>query len=346
MLSDEHLFDAASVPFPETPKTINSVNSSVVLPVPQGEMRDQSVVSASHIQRERTTSAPAASPPCTNDDPNTLRRLSQGANIGLPATLPRDDGRLHQKNCQLDYADMLHKLHEEYEAREMAREQQVKEMLHDAEARHKREIEETKKEFEQLLSRQTQKLQEQKIKYQKEANEATAEREELQYMLEEYIATSGKLIQQKEIEVDGFTRELRKVTLERQKLQQSVSECEAHANVLTGERNEAQERAKLLMTENARLEELNKNLHNDILVAEERSKLIKSHAQETLSKANTEISRLQKFLTQAKQDIAALRSQTAKVDARAKSLQIQLNSTKQQNKDLLVLCERFDGSLV
>ncbi|KAJ2214029.1 hypothetical protein EV179_003385 [Coemansia sp. RSA 487] len=222
----------------------------------------------------------------------------------------------------------------------------VKDLLREAEAKHQREIETLKQELHSQLSKQSQEAQTQIDRHKTEVNELTAERDEMQFMLEEYIATSGRLIEQKESETDVLTRELGKTTLERQRLQKSLEESESRADALSSERKEAQERIESLVAENVRLEALSNDLRNDVLVAEERNELIKKHAQVTLDKANAEITKMHDLLAQTKHDVTSLQTQTSKVDARAKSLQIQLNSTRQQNKDLLDLCERLESSLV
>ncbi|KAJ2777823.1 hypothetical protein H4R18_004948 [Coemansia javaensis] len=168
---------------------------------------------------------------------------------------------------------------------------------------------------------------------------AVAERDELSAMLDDYVATSAKLLEEREAEGAGLTRELGKLTLERQRLQEQLDEATAQIGALGTERVEALARAEAAASEAARLEQLAAALRNDVLVAEERSTKIKSHAEATLARANDEIASVHQQLAASRDETAALKSQSVKADAKARSLQIQLDSMKRQNEELLALCE-------
>ncbi|KAJ2398354.1 hypothetical protein GGI23_003236, partial [Coemansia sp. RSA 2559] len=328
-LSDKHLFDAASVPLPETPTTMNCARATE--PTSQQRSTRKAIDSALSIgQRERTNLDPS-----TSTTPNLY-------NLDGMCRLPHSLGT----ESDLKSANRNEGNRQQDPDKDTAHDRVVKDLLREAEAKHQQEIETLKQEFQRQLSKQSRESQAQIEKYKDEVNELTTERDEMQFMLEEYIATSGRLIEQKESETDVLTHELGKAALERQRLQKSLEECESRADALSSERKEAQERIESLVAENIRLEGLSNDLRNDVLVAEERNELIKKHAQETLDKANAEVSKVHGLLTQAKNDVTSLQTQTSKVNARAKSLQIQLNSTRQQNKDLLDLCERLENSLV
>ncbi|KAJ1838576.1 hypothetical protein LPJ73_007040, partial [Coemansia sp. RSA 2703] len=223
-------------------------------------------------------------------------------------------------------------------------------MLHESEERFKAQMEELKRETEQRLAdqelkhkqeieRQAQEFREQIEKLSTETAELKTERDELHAMLEDHIVTSSKLIEQKDAECSGLGREIGQLTLERQRLQNDLEKSRADLQAMVTERSEIQERADLLAAENMRLDSANSNLGSDVLVAEERNAKIREHAEETLQKANNEIQRLQRDVALVQQETEILRTRTTKAETRAKSLQIQLESTKRQNADLLALCE-------
>lgn len=166
-----------------------------------------------------------------------------------------------------------------------------------------------------------------------------AERDELRSMLDEYLTTSTKLLEEKEGESLGLSKELTKLTLERQKLQEQVEGLQQTAETLGAQVTASQKLTEELTGEKGRLEGLVENLRNDVVVAEERTQKIKQYAEETLAKANEEISGTHEQLSRAQQELVGLRTQAAKADAKARSLQIQLDSTKRQNQELLELCE-------
>ncbi|KAJ2771739.1 hypothetical protein IWQ57_002074 [Coemansia nantahalensis] len=163
--------------------------------------------------------------------------------------------------------------------------------------------------------------------------------DQLRALLEDCIATSEELVRQSESERDGLARELGSSTLERRRLEEQLGASHSRAAALESEQRAAQTQARAQTAENARLQELCATLLGDVATAEERNTRIKEHAQDTLSKANAEISRLQSQADQTQKAAAELEARVAKAEARARSLHIQLTSTKQQNADLLALCE-------
>ncbi|KAJ2156275.1 hypothetical protein GGF46_005297 [Coemansia sp. RSA 552] len=164
-----------------------------------------------------------------------------------------------------------------------------------------------------------------------------AARDEASALLDDYVATSSKMIEEKEAENMGLTRELGKLTLDRQRLQEELEEALTQAEALGSERDEAQTRAEALSAESTRLEQTASALRNDVLIAEERSAKIKEHAEGTLGRANAEIGSLHDQLVASRQETADLKAQATKADARARSLQIQLDTMKRQNQELLAL---------
>ncbi|KAJ2770470.1 hypothetical protein IWQ57_002650 [Coemansia nantahalensis] len=238
---------------------------------------------------------------------------------------------------------LLQTLKDEYAENMRKQEERAEQVLKEAEDLFQAHIEQREREF-------AVRLEEEQLQHQQElarelgsaANERAgiiAERDELRTMLDDYVATSTKLLDERESEGAGLTRELGKLTLERQRLQEQLDETHAQATALAAERSEAQARADALSAEATRLEQLAAALRNDVLVAEERSTKIKSYAESTLTKANDEITSTHQQLAASREETATLKSQAVKADARARSLQIQLDSMKRQNEELLKLCE-------
>ncbi|KAJ2776174.1 hypothetical protein GGI15_004924 [Coemansia interrupta] len=235
-------------------------------------------------------------------------------------------------NCiqsqQLKATSMLHEAEERFRIQMEELKRETEQRLADQELKHKQDIESQAQEFQQHIK-----------KLSTDVSELTAERDELHAMLEDHILTSSKFIEQKDAECSGLSREIGQLTLERQRLQSDLEEIRSDLQAMVAERGEIQERADLLAAENMRLDSANSNLGSDILVAEERNTKIREHAEETLLKANNEIQRLQQDIALVQQEMDILRTRTSKAETRARSLQIQLESTKQQNADLLALCE-------
>ncbi|KAJ2141853.1 hypothetical protein IW143_005567 [Coemansia sp. RSA 520] len=153
------------------------------------------------------------------------------------------------------------------------------------------------------------------------------------------MARTSKVYEEKDAECTNLTHELGKMALDRQRLQKQLLDAVARAEALNEEKNDAQMRIEALTSENVHFEQLTSALRNDVLVAEERTSKIKEHAQGTLARANDEISSNHEQLTQSRHNEEALKAQLAKADARSRSLQIQFESMKRQNTELLELCE-------
>ncbi|KAJ2079017.1 hypothetical protein H4R24_004081 [Coemansia sp. RSA 988] len=165
------------------------------------------------------------------------------------------------------------------------------------------------------------------------------ERDEYRTLLEECMTTAEELARQHEFEKDGLARELGGLTLERQRREEELSALRARLERLQDEHKGAQDQINELRFENTRLDRLNNTLRSDVEIAEQRNARIKEHAQETLDQANAEITSLHDAAGVAKNKLAEMGIRITKSEARAKSLQIQLTSTKQQNTELLALCE-------
>ncbi|KAJ1802148.1 hypothetical protein LPJ75_006276 [Coemansia sp. RSA 2598] len=228
-------------------------------------------------------------------------------------------------------------------------------LLSEAEERYKALLATKEKEFEQKLAEQEQKhkgdmerqsneAKAQLEKLQTKVDELTAERDGLHNMLEDFVLTSTKLLDHREAENRNLSQELGRLTFENQQLQKKMEESRAHAQAMSKEHGEVQERVDVLVAENMRLETINSTLTGDVAIAEERNQKIKEHAEKTLQRANLEIEQLQQKASCLQQESAALRNRSSKADMRIKSLQIQLQSTQRQNDELLGLCERLEAS--
>ncbi|KAJ2557012.1 hypothetical protein GGH95_005251, partial [Coemansia sp. RSA 1836] len=246
----------------------------------------------------------------------------------------RDEYSESAKSQQLKTAQKLRSLKHEHRQQLAAQEQEFARRIAAEQQRHAREI-----------GQQTLAVQAELDELRGGFATMQAERDDVQAMLEEYVATSTRLIEQKDEESSGLSRELGRLTLDRHRLQEQLGASSKRANALSAESSESRVKTESLSAENARLEKLAASLRADVLVAEERSAKIKSHAEDMLSKANAEIARLMDLVALAQKDLTAARSRATKADARSKSLQIQLGSTKQQNEELLSLCERLEGSI-
>ncbi|KAJ2803363.1 hypothetical protein H4R20_002928 [Coemansia guatemalensis] len=252
---------------------------------------------------------------------------------------------------------VLQALKEEYAENMRKQEERAEQMLKEAENIFQAHIEQREREFAEQLEAE-------KLKYQGEIarrdeerrvemaelsheidnaiNERASivsERDELRTMLDEYVATSSRLIEEREAEGTGLTRELGKLTLERQRLQEQLDEALARAATLDEEKTEALMLAESASVEKDRLEQLAEALRNDVMVSEERSSKIKEYAESTLAEANAEIGNIHQQLAASREETAGLKTQSIKADAKARSLQIQLDSMKRQNEQLLALCE-------
>ncbi|KAJ2493303.1 hypothetical protein IWW37_000767 [Coemansia sp. RSA 2050] len=311
--------DAASVPLPETPTT-RSNECSAPAPEQHANQAKLAVFIAAEMEEVRREYRDKAS-------------LQNEVREKLVQTL-RDEFSESAKSQQLKATQALHSLRQEHRQLIAAQEKEFQRRMAAEQQRHAHEIEQ------------------QALAVQAELGELRggfasmqAERDDMQAMLEEYVATSTCLIEQKDEESSGLSRELGRLTLDRRRMEEQLSESGKHIDALAVERDESRVRAEALAAENVRLEKLAARAQADVLVAEERSAKIKAHAEEMLSKANAEISRLMDAAALAQKEVAAARARATKADTRSKSLQIQLDSAKHQNKELLSLCERLEGSI-
>ncbi|KAJ2561129.1 hypothetical protein GGH12_004235 [Coemansia sp. RSA 1822] len=237
---------------------------------------------------------------------------------------------------QEDKAEQLLKEAEDmFQAHLEHREKEFAKMLEDEQQRHLVEI--ARREEERRV--ESDELTKEIDSFISERAEIIAERDDTQTKLDEYMARTSKVYEEKDAECTELTRELGKLALVRQRLQEQLLDAVARAEALNEEKNDAQMRIEALTSENVHFEQLTSALRNDVLVAEERTNKIKEHAQGTLARANDEIASNHEQLTQSRHNEEALKAQLAKADARSRSLQIQFESMKRQNTELLELCE-------
>ncbi|KAJ2848489.1 hypothetical protein IWW36_003268 [Coemansia brasiliensis] len=238
----------------------------------------------------------------------------------------------------------------EHEAKMKRKDEETDQMLKEADEMINASAEHQEREYAKKLAEQEQKHQEEIRKRDEELGqeidtiinerkEIIEERDQLRATLDDYVATSTKLLEEKDAETVGLTRELGKLTLDRQRLQEQLQDALARADALEEEKTDSLVRIEALTTENMRLDQLTSALRNDVLVAEERCTKIKDHAQSTLAQANAEIQSNHEQLAQAREEAATSKAQAAKAEARLRSVQIQLDSMKRQNQELLALCE-------
>ncbi|KAJ2360966.1 hypothetical protein H4S01_005483, partial [Coemansia sp. RSA 2610] len=218
----------------------------------------------------------------------------------------------------LKEAEDMFQAHLEHQEREFAKRLEAEEQRHQSEIARRDEdqrtqAEELGREIDNAISERT---------------VIVAERDELRTMLDDYVATSSKLLEEREGQILGLTRELGKSSLERQNRDERILELQARVEELDEEKNEALVRMEAVTTENVQLEQLTSALRNDVLVAEERCTKIKEHATATLDKANTTIGSLTAERDQASHEATTFKSQAAKAEARLRSLTIQLESMK------------------
>ncbi|KAJ2547718.1 hypothetical protein EV175_005103 [Coemansia sp. RSA 1933] len=254
---------------------------------------------------------------------------------------------------------LLEMLKDEYSANMRKQQDAAEQTLKEAEEMFQKMVEHKEREFAERLGEEQKKHSEEVARRDEETriqaaellrelenaiserDDQSSQKDEIRAMLNDYVATSSRLIEDKENEGLGLTRELGKLTLERQRLQEQIDGANALIDTLTSERTDAHMRAESLSAESSRLEDLTKALRNDVFVAEERSTKIKEYAEDTLAKANGEITSLQERVSAVQQENGMLKTQLTKAEARAKSLQIQLDSAKRQNEELLVLCNNM-----
>ncbi|KAJ2502049.1 hypothetical protein GGH96_001449 [Coemansia sp. RSA 1972] len=111
-------------------------------------------------------------------------------------------------------------------------------------------------------------------------------------------------------------------------LETENAHSQMHRSKIEAENARLQNIQKDLETENARLQELVQMLQGDVSVAEQRNTQIKQHAQQTVAKANAEITRLRSCVSQAHIDATAMQTRTAQTSTRAKALHAQLAPSK------------------
>ncbi|KAJ2123842.1 hypothetical protein IW147_002271 [Coemansia sp. RSA 720] len=128
------------------------------------------------------------------------------------------------------------------------------------------------------------------------------------------------------------THELEEENTRLQSTQKDLETENAHLRMyqkeMEAENAQLQNFQKDLETENARLQELVQMLQGDVSVAEQRNTQIKQHAQQTVAKANAEITRLRSCVSQAHIDATKMQSRTAQTSTRAKALHAQLAPSK------------------
>ncbi|KAJ2742489.1 hypothetical protein GGI20_004445 [Coemansia sp. BCRC 34301] len=245
----------------------------------------------------------------------------------------KDEYALNMRK-QADMADQaLREAEDLFQKHAAQREREFEERLRAAEANHLGEIsrrDEDTRIQEAQLSREIENLI-------TERAEITTELAQTRQTLDEYVATSGRLLDEKESETNGLTRELGKLTLDRQRLQEQLSEALKSAEDLLAKHSDAMQLIDALEAAKKESDERNATLHNDVLVSEERAAKIREYAESKLGEANAEIASAHEQLAAVRQEAATLKAQATKSDARARSLQIQLDSTKRQNEELLAL---------
>ncbi|KAJ1673503.1 hypothetical protein EV182_005103, partial [Spiromyces aspiralis] len=168
---------------------------------------------------------------------------------------------------------------------------------------------------------------------------------EVKSMLEEYVDTSTKFIEEKERESDGLSKELAKLTLARQSLESTLTETTELLERAIGERDAEKSRAESLENELRQVEAVNQALRHDIQVAQERCDRIQQYAQETLDQANCEIEQLRHTQAKSTKDLALLRAQLGKTESKLRSTENELNSTRMHNHELFSLCESLEREL-
>ncbi|KAJ2779709.1 hypothetical protein H4R18_003849 [Coemansia javaensis] len=297
-------------------------------------------ISASDAEFLDAVSALLPETPKTGSNAESSPRSSTCTCPGVPGpAAPADAGA--PERCWLERVLADKEEEEEEEQRRfervLAEEEQLGRVLAQEESRRlERALAEERRRHGEELERQRAAMQ---ARHSGELAAVRAERDQLRALLDECVAVSEELARQGEAERDGLARELGCLTLERQRLEEQLGESQARAKQLAGEQQTAQARMDAAASEHTRLEGLCATLRGDVAIAEQRNLRIMEHAQDTLAKANAEIARLQTQAELARASAAEMEARATKAEARAKSLHIQLASTKQQNKDLLALCE-------
>ncbi|KAJ1949458.1 hypothetical protein EC988_004761, partial [Linderina pennispora] len=323
ILSDAELMTAASMPLPDTPQT-----QALSPGRKSGEFQGQANGHGTPMSASKQPESSAED--VRREYEEKIQRQTELREMLLQA-------------LKDDYAGNMEKQEKKAEAALRAAESSFHEQMAAKEREFEAQLAEEQARFAEEMRRQREQASADAGELSHQINELVSERDELQAMLDEYASTSAKLLEQKEAESNGLSRELGKLTLERNRLQESLDEATARADALSAERDETQKRVDTVMAENLRLEELNTNLRNDVVVAEERSTKFREYAEDTLGKANSELGRIYDELVLTQQDLKTARAQLAKSDARSRSQSIQLESTKRQNAELLELLDKVQG---
>ncbi|KAJ2055844.1 hypothetical protein GGI17_006488, partial [Coemansia sp. S146] len=288
------------------------------------------------------------------------RRVPKFSDIDMEAVRTEYEEKMRRQNELREM--LLEALKEEYAANMRKHEDIADQALREAEELFQKHAAQREREFEERLraaetnhlgeiARRDEDTRVQEAQLSREIENLITERADIsnelaqtRQTLDEYVATSGRLMDEKDSEINGLTRELAKLTLDRQRLQEQLSETVKNAEDLFAKNSDAMQLINALEAAKKQSDELNNNLHHDVLVSEERAAKIKEYAEGKLGEANAEIASAHEQLAAVRQDAVALKAQATKSDARARSLQIQLDSTKRQNEELLALCERLEGS--
>ncbi|KAJ2617991.1 hypothetical protein H4S08_000071 [Coemansia sp. RSA 1365] len=262
----------------------------------------------------------------TECSPLCARKLTEASNVctQLQSGSPRKD---HDVEHNEQTSRLLLEVEKRFENRLAEMERQFNIKLEAERHTHALELSQRDKALSEMTEQMSQTLQ------------IRAERDECRELLEYCMSTTEELACQHKSEKDGLTRELGALTLERQRHEEELNVLRANVKQLQSEQKDAQSQINELRAENTRIDRLNGVLRGDIEIAEQRNSRIKEHAHETLDRANAEISSLHAAATVAKNNMNEMSSRIIKSEARTKSLQIQLTTTKQQNKELLTLCE-------
>ncbi|KAJ2629386.1 hypothetical protein H4R22_003347 [Coemansia sp. RSA 1290] len=370
IFDDPELMHAAAVPLPGTP-SLN--NQSVVTPCRESKDSDFSIptnwlMDLNTVKRGGQQARPD-SPTQKFEEANNLIPVTPASqklmdSLEIQWVSPSKVAKYSQEyvdQLKAEYEAKLQNQKElseklmreaqtEHEAKMKRKDEETDQMLKEADEMINASAEHQEREYAKKLAEQEQKHQEEIRKRDEELGqeidtiinerkEIIEERDQLRATLDDYVATSTKLLEEKDAETVGLTRELGKLTLDRQRLQEQLQEALVRADALEEEKTDSLVRIEALTTENMRLDQLTSALRNDVLVAEERCTKIKDHAQNTLAQANAEIQNNHEQLTQAREEAATSKAQAAKAEARLRSVQIQLDSMKRQNQELLALCE-------
>ncbi|KAJ2118243.1 hypothetical protein IW146_000094 [Coemansia sp. RSA 922] len=285
------------------------------------------------------------------------RRVPKFSDVDMEAVRTEYEEKMRRQNELREM--LLEALKEEYAANMRKHEDIADQALREAEELFQKHAEQREREFEERLraaetnhlgeiARRDEDTRVQEAQLSREIENLITERADIsnelaqtRQTLDEYVATSGRLMDEKDSEINGLTRELAKLTLDRQRLQEQLNEAVKNTEDLFAKNTDAMQMIDALEAAKKQSDELNSNLHHDVLVSEERAAKIKEYAEGKLGEANAEICSAHEQLAAVRQDAATLKAQATKSDARARSLQIQLDSTKRQNEELLALFMRF-----